>query len=487
LPDWFTNLVYEQSGSAAFHEPIGPQPEQIRLLTYASLASGCRGIGFWSDRFLADSHQGRDRLLALALLNLELQMLEPLLVTALPPRWIDTSKPEVKAAVMRTDRGTLVLPMWLGKGAQFVPGQSATNKLTMVVPEVPVGTQAWEVSPAEVRSLPSQRLVGGTEITLPEFGLTSAIVFTSDNSPAGIIVRLQEQLRKMRKVTAQWSHDLAELELDKVALVEGQLESQGHSLPDGQKLLADSRTRLRTCVEHWNNGDFRQAAQEAERAMRPLRILMRAQWEEAVRGLDSPVASPYAVSFYTLPRHWKFMEQIRPLPGSPNVLPGGGFEPDQNSNWTLQQTKLDPVEFSAKCVTDDPKEGRQCLLLQIKPQDTQVPAPKALERTFVALQSPPVHLPPGTPVRVSAWVRIPEPIAASVDGALFYDSSGGEPLGIRLTEKSPWKRFTLYRLVPSSGSINVTVALTGLGKVYFDDVRIEPLGLPGAVRVSSLH
>ena len=34
---------------------------------------------------------------------------------------------------------------------------------------------------------------------------------------------------------------------------------------------------------------------------------------------------------------------------------------------------------------------------------------------------------------------------------------------------------TLYRLVPASGTINVTLALTGLGSVYFDDVRIEPL------------
>ena len=69
-----------------FAEPIGPQPEQIRLLTYTALGAGCRGLGFWSDRFLADSHTGRDRLLQLALLNQELQMLEPLLVTAQPPR-----------------------------------------------------------------------------------------------------------------------------------------------------------------------------------------------------------------------------------------------------------------------------------------------------------------------------------------------------------------------------------------------------------------
>ena len=78
-------------------------------------------------------------------------------------------------------------------------------------------------------------------------------------------------------------------------------------------------------------------------------------------------------------------------------------------------------------------------------------------------------------MRISGWVRIPKAITASADGALFYDSAGGEPLAIRLLGPTEWKQFTLYREVPSSGSIYVTLAMTGLGTVYFDDVRIEPL------------
>ena len=45
----------------------------------------------------------------------------------------------------------------------------------------------------------------------------------------------------------------------------------------------------------------------------------------------------------------------------------------------------------------------------------------------------------------------------------------------------PWTKHVLDRRVPASGVINVTLALTGLGAVYFDDVRIEPLvWTPGA-------
>jgi hypothetical protein len=477
LPDWYTNLVYHRPGDSPFNEPIGPQPEQVRLLTYIALAAGCRGLGFWSDRFLADTHQGRDRLLGLAMLNQELQLLEPLLVEADTPRWVDTSEERVKAAILRNKHGVLVLPMWLGQGSQFVPGQSAKARLEIIVPEVSAATQAWEISPAEVRSLQTERVVGGTKVIVPEFALTAAILFTADNNPSGILVRYQEQVRRMRKLAAQWSHDLAEVELDKATRVETELEAASHTLPDGAALLGDARKRLRTCVEHWNNGDYRQAYQEAERSLRPLRILMRAQWEEAEKKLDAPVCSPYAVSFFTLPQHWAFMSQIKQMDLGQNLLPGGNFEsaPGQApTGWSVQEARLDAVEMAARRVSEEPKEGKQCLVLEIRPAKG-APRPKSLERTFLAINSPVVHLQPGTIVQISGWLRIQETIDVTPDGALFYDSVGGEPLAVRQAkETKKWKQFKLLRQVPESGTINVTLAITGLGRVYFDDIRIEP-------------
>jgi hypothetical protein len=58
---------------------------------------------------------------------------------------------------------------------------------------------------------------------------------------------------------------------------------------------------------------------------------------------------------------------------------------------------------------------------------------------------------------------------------MVYDSAGGEPLAMRLVGPLAWSKYTLYRRVPASGTINVTLALTGIGAAYFDDVRIEPL------------
>lgn len=508
LPEWYTQILYERSGTADFKEPVGPQPEHVRLLTYTALSAGVRGIGFWSDRWLADSHVGRDRLLECALLNQELEMIEPLLLTASDPQWIGTSSNDVRAAVMQTGKGILVLPIWQGKGAQFVPGQSAVHKLTMTVPQVPQSMQCWEVTPGEVRGIKAERVPGGTKVTIPEFGLTTALVFTSDTPQ---VVRFQEMSRVRRQQAAQWTYDMALYELEKVVAVERQLEQQSHTIPDAAALINDAQTRLQTAKRLWDNGLFSEAYREAQRALRPVRILMRAQWAEAIKDLDSPVASPYAVSFFTLPKHWPFIEQVKGSVTTLNVLPGGDFEvvPERKQEaWKLEEPTLDDVELKADRVTevvapieikktdkdgkggtaakkapakngpvtraDVPHEGKQCALLQIKAKNQQAP-PQALERTLLAITSPPVQLQPGTLVQISAWVCIPRPIGASADGALFYDNIGGEPLAIRLSEPTPWKKFTLYRRVPASGSVQVTLALTGLGTVYFDDVRIEPL------------
>lgn len=482
LPEWYAQLLSDRRVEGSSQEPIGPLPEQIRLLTYVALASGARGLAYASDKSLADSTQGRDRLLTLAMLNQELQLLEPFLLTAEKVRWIPTSQPEVMAAVLRGKHGVLVLPMWLGGSAQFVPGQSAAAQLTMTVPLVPAGTMAWEVSPADVKPLQAERVPSGCKVTLNEFGLTRAVIFTADTTI--MLVNLQDQTAKKRKIAAQWGIDLAKTEMEKVLKVHEELVQIQRTLPDGQKLVDQAKERLAKAEEHWKNDDFRQAYAEAERCLRPLRIIMRAHWKQAVDRLDTPVSSPYAVSFFTLPRHWQLVNQLTQLAPAANVLPDGDFELAPNrppTAWSAQEANLDGLELNARRMPLQPKEGKQCLMLEIKtkkvvtPDGKQPLPPQGLERTYLAINSPSVRLPPGSLVRLSFWVRIPDPIVASADGALFYDSCGGEPLAVRLSFQPTWKQYTLYRWVPASGLVNVTMALTGLGRVFFDDVRIEPL------------
>ncbi len=480
LPDWFLQLQEQGRAKGDFVEPIGPHPEQIRLLAYTALAAGYRGLAFWSDRFLADTHQGKDRLLAMALLNQELTMIERVLVQASQvPDWIPTSKAEVMAAIFRTPEGVLALPIWVGPGSQYVPGQAASPELSLTVPGVPVTATAWEISPGRIQSYPIQRELGGTTIRLRNFSLTSAVLFTSDLSPSGPVVWLQNEQRKKGRQAAQWLHDQAVEELKKVERVQAELARTGHALSDSQSLLDRARQAIDLCLQHRRNNEHAEAYNQAEIALRSLRVLMRAQWERAVRDLDLPISSPYGVSYFTLPRHWKMLERLKQSQPGAGVLPGGDFElPPQveQTGWLLQEVpSLDEVTASVRRVEGEAHKGKQCLMLQVRAKDPHA-EPATLERTYIALHSPQVQLPPGSLVRISAWVRIPQPIRGSVDGALFFDSIGGEPLAVRLTgEIGRWKKFSLYREVPASGTVGVTLALSGLGTVYFDDVQIEPL------------
>jgi hypothetical protein len=503
-PDPFTQLLYGKPASAGFTDPIGPQPEQVRLLTYLAAGSGFRGLGFWSDRFLADSHQGRDRLITVAMLNQELTFLEPMLNSVInQPEWIETSDPNVKAAVLRTKKGILALPVWLGGNAQFVPGQAATAKLSFTVPQVPpTHVQCWEVTPGQVRSLKVEHgSTGGMKVTLPDFGLATAVAFFSDSA---LLEDFQTQCTVRKQLASQYSVQLAQEEYAKVVQIEQQLEKAGHTLPDSTLLLKDAEDRIQKANAYWNNHEFEQAYRGSQLALRPVRILMRAQWDAATQKLETPVASPWAVSFYTLPRHWEFMDQIAAAKAGDNLIPGGDFEvvPGRAVEaWSPQETTLDAVDMRAERVTEvsmattdektkksgprkalKPKQGTQFLLLEVKPKTPpkEAPPPKVLERTFLGVVSPDVKLPPGTLVRISGWMAIPDAIQASPDGALLYDSAGGEPLAVRLSGQTEgWKHFTLFRRVPPSGKINVTLALTGLGRAAFDDIRIEPMAEPG--------
>ncbi len=471
-------MVDQQPQQAAPPVHLQPHPEQVKLLSYIALSAGYRGLCYWVDKPLTEQPADRSRWLSLALLNQELSLLEPMLATLKDWQWHPNRQhPDIHLSLMRFDGGVIVLPMWLSPGMQYVPSQAAMNNLELIIPGAPNDALAWEVTPVKVRPLAQRRVAGGTKVVLPEFGLTTCIVFTSDFSQVG---RLQQLVGQMNKQAAQWSYELAVLEVNEIEKTHKQLEELGHPQSSSVSLLADARKHLYTAQEALQRGgvtDYATAYEESQRAMRPLRKLMRLDWEHALRGVDHPVSSPFTISFQTLPQHWKMVRDVRTSQSLPNLLPTGDFEwPTQQppTDWIMQQVTLDEVRLKYERVTEDAKEGRQCLKLEIVPNDLTA-KPAALERTFLAYHSPKVNLKPGMLVRISGWIKIPKPIEASKDGVLFFDSIGGESLAVRLSAATGWRQFSLYRRVPESGQVSVSLALTGIGTVYFDDIRIEPL------------
>ena len=81
----------------------------------------------------------------------------------------------------------------------------------------------------------------------------------------------------------------------------------------------------------------------------------------------------------------------------------------------------------------------------------------------------------GQIVRIHGWVNIPTAIIGSVDGLLVVESLTGEEMALRLDKTAGWRQFTMLRIVPQTGPLTVTFAMTGLGEVRLDDLTIEVL------------
>ena len=559
VPDWYlANLasrpIRPGEPPPAADPHLGPHPEQVRQLAYLSIASGCRGLGFWSDRALADAAGGTGRLNGAALLNAELELLGPLLASPVGEvARLDTSHANVKAYLINAanpadtnkPKGMLLLPIWAGPGDQYVPAQGAVAGLKVWVPAVADGYDPWLVTPAGVECLGPEmkRVPGGVELTIPEFDTVAPIVFTDDVGANGLVAWWQDHARRYGRAAARWALDLARAEYEKVRAVHLKVEAAGGRVEGADRLFARANESFESAQRHNAHEQYDKAYKDATRALRPLRELMRAHWRQATAGLDLPSASPFAVSFATLPEHYDLGREVGASRPGPSVLPHGGFEPPTGTvpktgieigrvpGWSARTSDLaaDRVKVGAGVVPADgqedppvsrerppaprtvfspsravaaadagytppaPELGKGILKLEVR-QDPQVDRSgklvglgRPLERTYLAVDSPPVRLPPGTLVRVSGWVKVPVRLGGTADGALLYDDAGGEPLAVRVLETKPdpgarlgvWKHYHLYRRVPASGQMSVTVALTGTGVAYFDDLRIEPL-VPGA-------
>ena len=464
--------------------PPAVSSEQIRLLVYLAIHAGSRGLLFESHSSLeaADADTQR-RALALELLNLELVMIEPWLTGGSFVTTIRAREPHVVGAVLRTDRARLLVPIWLAPGAQFVSGQSAANDVSFVVPGVPESNNAYLLIPGALKRLRSERVTGGTRVTLDEFGLTSLVLFTQD---ALVISRVSQRAAQIRRRAAQLQRDLAVARLQAVEQVLRRWSAGTAGRPQAAGRLALAREGIQWADRFLASPDYPNAYQHAQRAMRPLRILEREYWEAAVGLLPSAVSSPAAVSFATLPWHWELMHQMgRSQPG-PNALAGGEFEDPGmtlQAGWQHFHHPAPGIHAEAELAARAARSGRYGLRLVARAAEGDqwqglVEVPPSW------IRSPAVPVEAGQWVLIRGWVQVPEPITGSVDGLLIIDSLSDEPLAERVHRTDGWQQFTLYRLATQRAYVTVTFALSGLGEAWVDDVTIQKIPPDGSPSTS---
>ncbi|WP_397569749.1 DUF4398 domain-containing protein [Schlesneria sp. T3-172] len=502
------------------------EPEQIRLQVYAALGAGCRGLGFWTTTPLdEDSPAARERLLALSQLNLELQLFEPWIASGGKPELvtfaIDTPRQqysigvrgirpvtppaspasrarnakilaanqsrELKAAMIGSDRGALLLPMWLEENSQFVPGPLAARNMSIIVPGGGETAAAWEITTTgRLRNLNREPAAGGVKISLPRLDQTAAILLTSDQQ---LVAELNEQIASIQDRSAYLCVELAKLKMARVLEIDQTLQGMGVGRPEAPQLISDARQQLDKAESAMQAGNYFEAQQHASEALQFARLLQRNHWEYAIQSMPNVTSSPWAVSFQSLPEHWSLMRrigQLGSLDSEENLLPSGEFEDIKTligEHWKHEQSMLETVQSIAE-LHHVARQGDFSLRLAASPLPGG-PVPSVISSAPVTVVSPSVTVHKGQFVKITGWVKIPATIVGSIEGALIYDSLLGKSGAVRLKAAQDWRQFELIRPVPESQDMSVTIALQGLGEILLDDLRIVAVELEADYDVPS--
>ena len=528
--------------AAGVHAPVVVEPEQIRLQTYAALAGGCRGIGYWKTSPLhgplAEGEEeampgDQERRLILRQLNDELELIGPAIATGsvdthvpfevkpqkMPKlsqrsldfrtsdqslaerdallrardddlKRLDLIKDELEATILSTEYGKLVLPVWYEKDSQFVPGQLAANDATIIVPGADESAAAWEISTTGLRSLTRERVAGGLKVQLPKFDQTAIILITANRE---IVAQLRDRIALMAPRSAETIKSLARAKYDRVVRVNNEMQQLGMVQHDGANLMSRAETLLNESENAFAAQDFKTCREAAENALQLVRMLQRAHWNDAVRNLSSPLASPHTISFQTLPSHWRMISQIgRSSLNDTNLLRSGDFEDVDTmfvEGWKNSKRTLEGIRTSAE-LFPAAQQGKYSLRLLAemnrtaeKPVEEEAvsgrkakpdPPPAVLNDAPVIVSTPQITVRAGQILHISGWIRIVTPPTSTLDGVMVYDTLLGTAGAVRWNRTNGWQRFEILREVRESGPMKVQLALTGLGEVQFDDLRVVP-------------
>jgi hypothetical protein len=547
-----------QQRQVAGRIPIIIEPEQIRLGAYAALAAGCRGLGFSVSESLDSKAPGaEERRLTIAQLNLEFALLEdflaagslveqrPFKITPPPGRGVNPHnvafrnsaisraenearlaahksavlyesriRSELEAAVFRTDKATLLLPIWYENDAQFVPGQLAAPGATIDVASVPDTASAWEVTTTRIKHLDSEPIPGGRKVILPTFDTTTAIVVTSDRS---VIDGLKRKMDAIQALSARHWMELAKAKLNRVRIADDVLTKLGAGQPDAPQLLDLARMKIQVAESLFpgetlnraivqarergqsnspNSADFVQlrgklesATQHSQEALQALRILQKAHWETATHRLASPVGSPHTLCFQTLPDHWRLIEKLgkSATRGSENLMAKGDFEVlDFATLSRLGWQKSTPptgLRADVQVLAATGREGR-CLRLVAIPETNSDP-PSVIETPPITVTAPPVAVRAGQVLHISGWVRLTSAVTGSLDGVTLSDNLTGSTGAWHWREKGSWQRFEMLREAYVDSPYWLTMTLHGLGDVQFADLRLIAHDPPGEPQLAT--
>ena len=448
--------------------------EQLRLLTYNVVMAGTRGILFESSsRLDSKDRETVFRARSLELVNREILILEQWISQGEKYTTLPSNHKDVAGSLLATNHVRILFPMVLEPTAQYVSGAGADRQISFLVRGLPETYQCWQYSLNGLSPLVNRREAGGVMVNLEELPLVSTVVMTQNSI---IINSISQRIARFAPRLAELMKELATMRLENWLQQHGarKLGDRDEMYYRRAKLFLDGAEKAFSAHE------YADAFTLAQRSMRPIAYLEQQAWGEKTAQFPTPNFIPAAVTYRTLPLLDPWQNLTSGLNRGRNVLPGGEFDDLREvpaTGWRQLQSwnAYDGITPRADIAEEAAHSGPCGLKLEVTMKDKNT-APVMFDSPPVVIRSPAVEVGPvGTVYQLELWVNIPVRLQNTVEGLKITDSNSGEVLAERRLKTNGWQKIAFQRVVTNSNPVFVTIALTGYGTAYVDDVKLIPL------------
>lgn len=464
-------------------QPLCVDGQQLESHVQIACAHNVRGFIFQSTSSLNGVDEPtQQRVAVLQLINRRLQLIEPWLAGGKVVEQVESADGSQNGVLLHVDRARLLMPLPSERAPRVKAGGEAarlgTKDIVFIVPGVPETSQVFYFSPAVMRTLPSQRIAGGTKISLPAAG-GGYVLMTEDPQ---VIQSLQQRIGRDGVKTVQLERDLAARRVREMAYGSQRLMQVG--------LSADVAAREAAAVnQQLVQVDSQLAAGHAEQAHDTIAFLMQqieAAQAAARLAIAAPVvleSNPLAAFADTLPEFAALERSLGSLRPGENLLPGGDFEDIAQMTrvgWQHVEMPVANVQTSAQLSAVQPQQGAYCLDLDATAEPKN--GRPAIASNLVSIVSPAIPVDRNKLIEIIGWVRIDEPFVGG-DGLDIADSLGGPALSLVVSQTSGWQPFRMIRATTEPTQLRLTFSLTGLGSVKVDAVMVRTIEQPIARRL----
>jgi hypothetical protein len=258
-----------------------------------------------------------------------------------------------------------------------------------------------------------------------------------------------------------------------------ELKKLGYSPGILSQTFASSEFELQQCDALLASGRFDSLAELIGRVDRNVNFKA-GELQKIVASPSALVSHPLSLGFDQLLDYSRFPDSSTSLRGGENLLYGGDFEDLGQTiqfGWQHVADNSRGIETRVALTANGPQHGRHCLEMSAG-GTSQTPSDRFVNDAPLWVVTHPISVEQGQIIEITGWVRVDEPIRASIDGLQILDSLGGPELALTVLQTAGWQHFQIIRGVPESTELRVTFALAGIGKAQIDGVMVRELTRP---------